>query len=81
MTCHNESGERRNGSSAGRSGEHLTDSGDLTIQLGAHPTASGKCEKLYNHPNRWGGILLIRVFFARNDTTTTTTTSSSSSVV
>ena len=56
VTCHDESGERRNGSSAGRSGEHLTGSGDLTNQSGAHPTASGKCEKLYNHPNRWGRI-------------------------
>ena len=39
-----------------RSGEHLTGSSDLTNQSGAHPTASGKCEKLYNHPNRCGGI-------------------------
>ena len=44
VTCHDESGE------------HLTGSGDLTNQSGAHPTASGKCEKLYSHPNRWGGI-------------------------
>ena len=56
VTCHDEWGERRNGSYAGRSGEHLTGSGDLTNQSGAHPTALGKCEKLYNHPNRWGGI-------------------------
>ena len=56
VTCHDESGERRKGSSAGRSGEHLTGSGDLTNQSGAHPAASGKCEKLYNHSNRWGGI-------------------------
>ena len=49
-------GERRYGSSAGRSGEHLTGSGDLTNQSGAHSTASGKCEKFYNHPNHWGGI-------------------------
>ena len=56
VTRHDESGGRRYGSSAGRSGEHQTGSGDLTNQSGAHPSASGKCEKLYNHPNRWGGI-------------------------
>ena len=56
VTCHDEWGERRNGSCAGRSGEHLTGSGDLTNQSGAHPTASGKCEKFHNHPNRWGGM-------------------------
>ena len=56
VTCHDEWDERRNGSCAGRSGEHLTGSGELTNQSGAHPIASGKCEKLYNHPNRWGGI-------------------------
>ena len=49
LTCYDESGERRNGSSAGRSG-------DLTNESGAYPTASGKCEKFYNHPNRWGEI-------------------------
>ena len=56
LTCHDESRERRNDSSAGRSGEHLTGSGRLTNESGAYPTPSGKCEKFYNHPNRWGGI-------------------------
>ena len=56
MTCHDEPGERRNDSSPGRSGEHLTGSGDLTNESGAYPTASGNCEKLYNDPSRWSGI-------------------------
>ena len=56
MTCRDESGGRRNGLSAGHSGEHLTVSGSLTNQLGAHPTTSGECEKLCNHPKHWGGI-------------------------
>ena len=31
VPCHDESGEHRNGSSAGRLGEHLTGSGDLRM--------------------------------------------------
>ena len=36
VTCLDESGERRNGSSAGRSGEHLTGSGYSTNESGPH---------------------------------------------
>ena len=65
VTCYDESGERRNGSSAGRSGEPLTGSGRLTNTVPPAPDCFRRMWKIVQPPDcdarlpRSGGIPYI----------------------
>ena len=61
MTCHDESGERRNGSSAGHLGEQLTGPGGLTNMAPRAPECFKRMRKIVQlleplrRNNDWAG--------------------------